>query len=196
MGFSYGDFLWGYLMGIFNCTLSAQPSLAQPSPAQLLPKDQHTQRKLLIFNAQLRTGPPLLFLSASPKISTVIYAGVLFFLLHVNTCKGLRSPDISAPLRHFGPWSQLSICLLLPEVHYTDFSLGTAKSLVFFPTPLALGVVIGNPTTISFITPLCTRAPPPFMSDTHYLVAYWCNPDHGGLYRWRENSLPFFYIRN
>ena len=34
MGIYYGDFLWGNLMGIFNCTLQAHASPCQPWPAQ------------------------------------------------------------------------------------------------------------------------------------------------------------------
>ena len=37
MGVSYEDFLWGYLMGIFNCTLKAHDIPGQPRPALARP---------------------------------------------------------------------------------------------------------------------------------------------------------------
>jgi len=37
MGVSYADFLWGSLMGIFNCTLQAHDIPCQPMPAQASP---------------------------------------------------------------------------------------------------------------------------------------------------------------
>jgi len=37
MGIHYGDFLWGNLMGIFNCTLQANDIPCQPRPALASP---------------------------------------------------------------------------------------------------------------------------------------------------------------